>query len=71
MPGLIFAVADRPSRRTRERRRRSDLAFLARDREAGADELDRMLWDGRNLPPWRQEAIRRAIARALARQGDR
>jgi hypothetical protein len=61
------ADADRPSRRTQERRRQRDLEFLEVLKKANAEELDRMVWESKRWPKWRRVAVARAVARLEAR----
>ena len=59
------ADADRPSWRTRERRRASDIAFLAKLRDAMLPELEvmRANYRHKSAPEWRRAAIEIAIKR--------
>lgn len=59
------ADADGAGWRTRERRRESDLAFLAELRRASLPELEVMRWNYRHksAPEWRRAAIDVAIKR--------
>lgn len=59
------ADADRPGRRTLERRRQADLAFLEKLRVATLEELNELALNhcGKNAPAWKKVAIQRAIKR--------
>lgn len=61
------ADADGAGWRTRERRRESDLAFLAELRKATLPELEVMRWNYRHksAPEWRRAAIEVAIQRRV------
>jgi hypothetical protein len=63
------ADADGAGWRTRERRRESDLAFLAELRRATLPELEVMRTNYRHksAPEWRRAAIEVAIARSVGR----
>lgn len=65
---MTYADRDGASRRTMQRRREADIAFLAKLRAATIEELEveRANHAHKRAPLWKKVAVARAIRRVLA-----